>query len=154
MRQPILGILAAILTFTVSVAGVWLVSLDLSDLPAIDPPQQERLTTPKDFIDDYSVDFEPSCSCMDYPSATEANRALREKMKTVGLWCYNSELIKREPKLDAEGRRVGKRVVAIIGCGVEGQTFATIWWTEGMKFCGVRAPRLRQAETLEQSRRP
>ncbi|HYX72588.1 MAG TPA: hypothetical protein VE732_07440 [Nitrososphaera sp.] len=154
MRQTILGILAALLTFTFSVAGVWLLGLDLSDTPAIDPPQQDQSAPTRDFIDDYSVDFEPSCSCTDYPSAASSERALREKMKTAGLWCYNSELIKREPKLNAEGRRVDRRVVAIIGCGEEGQTFATIWWTEGAQFCEIRAPLLRQAETLEKNRRP
>jgi hypothetical protein len=149
MRRTVLGILAALLTFAFGVAGVWLLNLDLSDPPAIDPPQQDRPILPRD---DYSVKFEPSYSCADYPSAVSANLALREKMKTAGLWCYNSELKKREPKLDAEGRQVGRRVVAIIGCGEEGQTFATIWWTEGAKFCEIRAPWLWQAEELEKGR--
>ena len=151
MRLTILGILTALFTFAFSVAGVWLLTLDLSDPPAIDPPRQERPMLPRD---DYSVNFEPSRSCMDYPSAASANSALREKMKTAGLWCYNSELKTREPKLDAEGRQIGRRVVAIIGCGEEGQSFATIWWTEGAKFCEIRAPLLLQAERLEKGRQP
>jgi hypothetical protein len=98
------------------------------------------------------VNFEPTYSCQDFRSVADAKRALEKRYNNAGLGCSSSRLIVREPKLNRDGQRVGLRIEAIIGCGIEGQRFAVIWWTEGPRFCQIEAPLITQAEALEKTR--
>jgi hypothetical protein len=105
-------------------------------------------------MDMYKVKFEPRYSCEDFRSSADAHRAFETHYKSAGLWCYNSKLLRRELKFDATGQRIGMRVTAIIGCGVEGQQYAVIWWTDGVRFCHIEAPQMYQAENLERTNAP
>jgi hypothetical protein len=146
----IVGLVVAVLTFFVGYLGYRLVN-SYSDkiVDAIYPASPLPTNNPMDI---YAVHFEPTYSCQDFRSAADAHRALQTHYKSADLRCYNSKVLRREPKVNREGQEIGTRIVAIIGCGKEGQQYATIWWTDATKFCEIEAPELYQAENLERAK--
>lgn len=152
MRSIILRLLVAVLTCIIGLMSFTLIGSYLHQ-PTIPEPQVNAYR-PTNEPEDYSKTYRASCSCTDYPSRAAANELLRRRLKSDEFKCYNSGIIERGAKLDQHGQEVGKRVVAEIGCGEEGQTFTHIIWTEGAKYCEIRAETSYGALNFERVRKP
>jgi hypothetical protein len=158
MRTTLLRSTVALLTFSIGVAitCIWLsgyrecrpekaslpLPLDVSP-PAIPAPA----ATPIDLDDYYGHIREASVTCKDFPSPSSANRALSEQVKDAdGSF---TKVVKRGAKINGAGQRVGRRVITWSCCGVEGQSAADIYWTDGAKFCDIIAATVKEALEFE-----
>ncbi len=130
----VLGIGAALLTFTVGalVSSVTHRSILIVSTPIV------KIDIPKDSRDYVEAPSRVRC-CSEYSSSVLASEILRKRLQSDEFRCYNSRIMEHGEKRDAKGLRVGTRVAAQIGCGIEGQTFNRILWTEGSTYCEVQA---------------
>ena len=132
-----------------SLFGVWhyrhftLMTVDI-------PPQTSPRATPSpmDLADYYGYIKQASLTCRDLESPAAANVALNSALPHhVPL----TRIVKRGQKLDSKGQRVGRRIITWSCCGVEGQSVAHIYWTDGSKFCDIIAASVAQALYFERS---
>src|SRR5436190_3452064 len=119
MRRIMIVVCALVALLVVS---AWYVSPYFA--PGSDTRLQESIP-PVDYgVIAGNVNFEPSYSCQNFSSTPRARRALEERYNSFFLGCYGSRVISREPKLAPNGRQIGIRIAAIVGCGIEGQQSA------------------------------
>ena len=117
--------------------------------PATPEPTVERPSpTPFDFADYYGYIKEASVTCSDLPSTEAANQALNSKLPHGERF---DKVIKRDFKINDQGQRVGRRIITWSCCGVEGQSAAHIYWTDGSKLCDIISATVDQALTFEKS---
>jgi hypothetical protein len=135
----------ALLTFIigVSLTLIWISGRRLSPVSsedALPASTEETISRPTE------SDWKPHLTCNEFSSSKGARRALREELSFDGY-----KIISRGAKLNAEGQRVGRRVVAVYCCGKEGQQAAHILWTDVAKFCDLAAPSVQRALDFEKS---
>jgi hypothetical protein len=128
------GVVVALVTFTLG--GL---SCSVTNYPGRKAADQTAVEVASKDDWDHSETFRASRSCSLYASSSLASDLLRKRLRADEFRCYNSKIMESGAKTDAGARRVGTRVVAQIGCGVEGQTSARIMWTEDSKYCEIQA---------------
>ena len=79
----------------------------------------------------------------EFDSPSKARLALREE--TIG-----KRIIEWTSSLDANGRKIGERVLFVSGAAPE--TDVELYWTKGAAFCWVMAPSVKHAELFERSK--
>jgi hypothetical protein len=158
MRLTLLRSAVALLTFSIGIAisGIWLYGYREHKTKKASPPLSQDApplptpapaTTPIDLDDYYGYIREASVTCEDFPSPSSSNRALSEQVKDAdGSF---TRIVKRGAKINVTGQRVGRRVITWSCCGVEGQSAAHIYWTDGAEFCDIIAATVKEALEFE-----
>jgi hypothetical protein len=160
MRRLSLRLIVALLTFIIGVAisGWWLShhrtlpkSVQITESDVIDEPERQPPGFPEMHACGPTANFHTyespdgvliSQSNEGFSSLKRANRELQKRLRIA------TEIIERGPYLDDNGRRVGKRVVAV-SSGKEGQQRAFILWTDGEILSSIEASSLRHVLEFE-----
>lgn len=83
--------------------------------------------------------------CQDSDSPTEAAEYLSLQIK------HADTILERSPKLDANGQRIGERIVAAFPPNDFGSVWVRIFWTDGAQLYTISSLSLSEALELEKS---
>lgn len=145
----VLGVVLVTTIVMVCLVGVWRYRHPTPTNPAI--PAQifvQPTPSPMDLADFYGYIKQASVTCRDLESTDAANLALNSALPRHEPL---NRIIKRGLKINEKGQKVGRRIVTWSCCGVEGQSVAHIYWTDGSKFCDIVSASVAQALYFERS---
>ena len=171
MRRLILRLAIAFLTFTIGIAAATLWSIYLSKpskivkvekvQPTVSPIKQERTYKPAGVAGSCITDAGYGCSFTGfessdgmtfsqmsefYDSPKRANRKLEKKLKKA------TDIIKREPVYDEQGKKVGEKVIATFPPNDPYNGVAELLWTYESRFTYVSGTSLQNILEYEKDR--